>query len=414
MNEPQLTDRPLKATPAATFLALLMPFGMSSGYVSVTLGFMLAKAHMPTAAIAVIVSYSVWPQTWKVFWAPLVDTTLNAKTWYVIGASLTGLTILGLSIAPATIQNAGVLTFLVIVSSLASTLVSQSSELFMAHGVADERKGAVSGWSQGGGLGGAGIGGGVGLFVAQHVAAPWVSGGVLALMCIACCAGLLLVDEPVRAPRRPHYVESLWELLKDVWSVASSRPGLLVLILMLLPIGSGGASNLWSAIATEWHAGADIVALVTGVVSGVVTMAGAVAAGYACDRMDRRTAYCLFGVALAAVDVAMALSPRSPIVFIIATLGYAAVLGACYAAYSATVLEAIGKGAAATKFNLLAAVSNIPIAAMTAFDGYLHDRHGSNGMLYGEAALAVLAVLLFGAFARATRVMAGTLSVERA
>jgi hypothetical protein len=52
-------------------------------------------------------------------------------------------------------------------------MVSMSSELFMAHGIEDERKGAISGWSQAGNLGGAGVGGGLGLYLAQRVAAPW-------------------------------------------------------------------------------------------------------------------------------------------------------------------------------------------------------------------------------------------------
>lgn len=392
-----------RKTPAAVFLVLMTPFGVSAGYVSVTLAFLLAKAGMPTAAIAAVVSFSIWPQTWKVFWAPLVDTTLGAKTWYAVGAGLTALSILALSATPATLKNAPFLTVLVVVSSLATTLVCMSSELLMAYGIEDERKGAVSGWSQAGNLGGSGIGGGFGLYVAQHVDLPWVSGAALALLCSACCAGLWFVNEPEGHARRRRYVDSFKDLIQDVWSVARSRPGLLVLLLMLLPVGSGGASGLWAAIASEWRAGANTVALVNGVLGGVASLGGAVAAGYLCDRMDRRLAYGLFGLALAAVAVAMALSPRTSLVFIVSTLAYAAVLGACYAGYAAAVLEAIGKGAAATKFNLLASVANIPIAFMTATDGQLHDRYGSNGMLFGEAGFAVLALIGFAIFVRATR-----------
>jgi len=392
-----------RKTPSSLFLLLLTPFGVSAGYVSVTLAFMLAKAHMPTAAIAGIVAFSVWPQTWKVFWAPMVDTTLNAKSWYLIGVVLTALSILALSIAPATIKNAPVLIGLVIVSSLASTLVSMSSELFMAHGIEDERKGAVSGWSQAGNLGGGGLGGGAGLYVAQHVSAPWISGAVLAGLCLVCAVGLLFVDEPQQVARRRRYIETLKALFVDLLSVVRSRLGLLALVLMLLPIGSGGASGLWAAIAGEWHAGAETVELVNGVLGGLASLIGAVAAGFICDKIDRRWAYCLFGGALAAVAIAMALLPRSPMVFIVATLAYALVLGACYAAYSAVVLEAIGKGAAATKFNLMASVSNIPISIMIAADGQTHDRYGTNGMLFGEAGLAILAAIAFGVFVRATR-----------
>ncbi len=389
--------------PAVVFMFLLAPFGAAGGYVGVTLAFLLAKAGMPTAAVAAIGSFAIWPQTWKMLWAPMVDTTLNAKTWYLIGAVLTGLSILALSAAPATIANAPMLTVLVVVSSLASTLVSMSSEVIMAHGVEDERRGAVSGWSQAGNLGGGGIGGGLALVIAEHAPAAWVSGAVLAALCLACAAGLLFVDEPPRQPRSHKYIESLKDLLKDVWAVSRSRLGFLVLLLMLLPIGSGGAQGVWAAIASEWSAGADVVALVNGALAGVASLVGAVAAGFVCDRMDRRWAYCLFGLALAAVAILMALLPRAPWVFVTMTLAYALVLGACYAAYSAAVLEAIGKGAAATKFNLLSAVSNIPIAYMTAKDGELHDRYGSSGMLFGEAGFAILAVIGFGIFVRLTR-----------
>jgi len=40
---------------------------------------------------------------------------------------------------------------------------------------------------------------------------------------------------------------------------------------------------------------------------------------------------------------------------------------------------------------------------MTAADGAFHDRYGASGMLYGEASLAVLAVVGFTIFARLTR-----------
>ena len=41
--------------------------------------------------------------------------------------------------------------------------------------------------------------------------------------------------------------------------------GFVALFLCFLPIGSGAASNLWSAVAADWKASADAVAMVTGV-----------------------------------------------------------------------------------------------------------------------------------------------------
>ncbi|MBO9580680.1 MAG: MFS transporter [Sphingobium sp.] len=385
------------------FLPLFAPFGISAGYVSVTLGFILGKAGLPIAAIGVLVALSVWPQTWKVLWAPIVDTTGNPKLWYGLGAVLTGLAILAMSAIKADAGSIPFLKILIVISSIASTLVSMSTEIFMAHFVPQAAQGRASGWGQAGNLGGSGIGGGIGLLLAEHVAMPWVSGLVLALICIGCWGAVTLLPPAPRGHRHERYLDSLKNVALDVWSVAKSRLGYLALIIMLLPIASGGAQGLWSAVASEWRADANLVALVNGVMGGLVMALGCLLGGYVCDKMDNKAAYALFGIAAGIVAVLMGWSPRTPTMFVAGTLGYALAVGMGYAAYNAIVLEAIGKGAAATKFNLLAAVSNIPIAVMTEFDGWMHDEHGTMAMLYGELALPAATIAVFFLFVAATR-----------
>ena len=76
--------------------------------------------------------------------------------------------------------------------------------------------------------------------------------------------------------------------------------------------------------------------------------------------MDRKFAYALFGVFLSAAALGMAVAARSEAMFIVFTLLYAFVQGFNYASFCAVVLEAIGRGAAATKYNLYASLSNMP------------------------------------------------------
>jgi len=38
----------------------------------------------------------------------------------------------------------------------------------------------------------------------------------------------------------------------------------------------------------------------------------------------------------------------------------------------------------------------VPVTFMPVVDGVLHDRHGTNAMVYGEAGLCVAAAALFG------------------
>jgi len=210
---------------------------------------------------------------------------------------------------------------------------------------------------------------------------------------MACALPLMLLATPHRGAR-PTLRETFGEVARDVWSVVKGRAGVLAIVLMLLPLGSGGL--LWNAIAGEWKVSAGEVALAGGVLSGVISAVAALIAGYVCDLMNRRLAYCLFGAVVAILLIADSVLPRTPNVWLISSLIYQALVAASYAAYSTVVLEVIGKGAAATKFNLMASVSNVPVAAMPLIDGMLHDQHGANAMFYGEAALSVGAALFFG------------------
>jgi MFS family permease len=241
--------------------------------------------------------------------------------------------------------------------------------------------------------------------LAQHVGASWIPGGVLGAVCVLSSIAVLFLDEPPAEHRVTLYRQSVVNVAKDVWSVMRSRMGFLVLVLMILPIGLGAAQNLWAAVAGDWHASANVVALVNGVLGGILSMFGCVFGGYASDVMDRKTAYCAFGVALAICAVIMALAPRTEAMFVVFTSLYAFILGFCYAAFGAVTFEAIGRGAAATKYNLIASVSNISIAYLTMINGWAQARWGSGGMLYIEAVCGVVGVALFAIAAAAARAL---------
>jgi len=394
-DAPDLTPGPAKVNPPTIiFLALLSPFGIPAGYLSVTLGYLLRHGGVSVAAIATMGALSFIPQTWKVAWAPIVDTTLTSKTWYLIGAGLVAVGIFSSSILPPTPASIPLFTVIVVVTGAASTLCSMASETFMAN-LDDHLKGMASGWSQAGNFAGAGLGGGLALWLAENVHPSWVSGAVLGAVVIACCLGLLVVREPPRSHARPSIILTFAEVGRDVWSVIRSRAGILVVILMLLPLGTGALQNLWSSVAGDWRASAGTVELTNGALAGLVSIPGCLIGGWICDRIDRRLAYCLFGLVAGAAVALMALAPRTPAMYVTFVLLYAAVIGACYTAYSAVVLEAIGQGAAATKFNFMASVSNIPIGAFIALEGQWHDKGGSALMLYGEAAAALASVVVF-------------------
>ena len=377
------------------FLFLIIPFGMISGYLSVTLAYVLSQAGVSTGLIAGVIAAGYIPHSWKFLWAPIADTTLSRKTWYLLAAAVSMAGVFAMGAVPATEASLPLLTAVVLVSNLAVTFLAMSVESFMAHGTHDGEKGRAGGWFQAGNLGGQGVGGGAGLWMTQYLADAWMVGAVLAAAGLACCLALRFVLEPQAVHRGGGLVRNVANVLTDLWAVVRSRFGFLALLVCFLPIGTGAASNLWSAVAGDWHASANTVALVNGVLGGIVSAVGCIAGGYLCDRMDRKTAYCAYGVLQALCAVAMALAPRTEFSYIVFTMVYWFITGLTYAAFSAVVLEAIGHGAVATKYNLFASLSNMPIGYMTFVDGQAHDKWGAAGMLYTEAAVAMAGLAVF-------------------
>jgi MFS transporter, PAT family, beta-lactamase induction signal transducer AmpG len=376
------------------FLFLFLPWGVLTGYLGVTLGYLLAQTGVSAEQIAGLIALSFIPQTWKFLWAPLVDTTLSQRKWYVLAALVTSIGIFGLGVLPARSTFLSVITVVMLAAYVAGTFLCMSVESLMAYTVPDSKKGRASGWLQAGNLGGGGFGGGAGLWMAQHLPGAWMAGAVLGVVCMLCCLPLQFVPEPQTSSGR-RFVTDLASILKDLWLVARSHIGFLALLLVFLPIGTGAASNLWSAVADSWSATGDTVALVNGAFGGIVSAAGCIIGGYLSDRMDRKTAYGLYGLFQALCAIAMALAPRSESMYIAFTMVYAFITGLTYAGFSAVVFEAIGLGAAATKYTLFASLSNLPIGYMTFVDGWADTHWGSGGMLHAEAAICLTSLLAF-------------------
>jgi MFS family permease len=379
-------------------MVLILPFGVVSGYTTVTLAYQLREAGVAVAAIAALSAWSMLPQTWKFFWGPVVDITLDQRKWYLISVALSAVGLGAMGFFPPTRAGLAMLTLIAFLASLATTFLGMACESLIAHTTPDELRGRVAGWYQAGNLGGAGIGGGLGLELAQHLPAPWMASVIVAGLCLLSSIALLWSPPPEKAFAETGVLRKLRETAKDVSQIVRQRAGLLALILCFLPIGTGAAPL--AAIAGEWKASDHIVAIVTGVLGGIVSAIGCFVGGWLCDRIDRKDAYVWFGIFQAASGVALGVLTRNEWMFVIGTLIYTFGSGLTYAAFSAFVLEAIGKGAAATKYNVLASLSNAPIYFVTLIDGWSHDKWNSAKMFYVESGMAAVSALVFLILAR--------------
>jgi len=377
------------------FFFFYMPFGIFTGYLTVTLTYQFSRSGVSIQQIAGLAAINLLPQIFKFLWAPLVDTTLSLKKWYLISAVLTASAIFATGIVPVKVSNLLLFSGMILICSFARSFMSAAINGLAAHEIADDQKGKVGGYNQAGNLGGGAVGGGVGLWLAQHTTLIWIPSASLALVCILCCAGLFYITEPISTIRVKGMYQTAKNVLADIWQTFKTRRGLLALILNLLPLGTGAAGFLFAGISKDWHAGADTVALVTGGVGGIATILGCLIGGWISDRINKQKAFVLFSLLQASCCVAMALSPHTVKMYIVWTLGYALVNGFVNGAYAAFCLEASGRGAAASKFELYASASYLLLYFMFWVSGSTYSKWGASGMLNMEAAVALLAAATF-------------------
>ncbi|HVR64078.1 MAG TPA: MFS transporter, partial [Polyangia bacterium] len=379
------------------YFVLFLPFCTPSGYVAVALGFLAPERGISVAGVSELVAMTVLPQTYKFLWAPLVDVLSTRKRWYLGASLVSALTLAALGLVPLAPASLPILEALIFANSVASAFLAMAVEGIMANVTAEADRGRAAAWSQAGNLGGYALGGGLGFHLVRTLPREWMAPAFLALASLACCVALLPLPEPAKIAGAAG--ARLKAVFREVWQVIWSRQGALALPLCFLPMGASAAAQLFSAVAREWHASPSLVELMNGWLSGVIMIAGCLLAGRVSDAMDRKAAYAAAGGVLAAFALVMAFAPQTPFTYGLLCIGYSLATGLCYGTFTGFVLELSGGAAAATKYNVFASLSNIPIWYMTRLDGWTADRHGALRMLLVDAAagfvgIAALAVVL--------------------
>jgi MFS family permease len=217
---------------------------------------------------------------------------------------------------------------------------------------------------------------------------------VVAAMMVIPSLAALWIDEPVRPPATARQV--FHDTLGDVGRVLFSKTGITGIALCLSPVGTAALANYFGGMSDAYDVGPYTVAMVTGIVASALNALGAGITGYLCDRFNRRVLYLASGALTAVCGIAMALSPRAPLTYIVGVSAYALVTGFCYAAFTSTVLETIGKAgkSAATQYALFVAAGNAAITYVGLIDTRFNEHHGVQGVIASDAALNIAGVVI--------------------
>jgi MFS family permease len=399
MDETRAAPHPI------VYTVLIAPFGATFGFVSVALAFLATRHGLTVQQGAELIAVGLFPNVWKFFWAPVADTTLSRRRWYLLSCVLCAAGMLAMAAVPLGPATFHLMQGVILVTAVAATFLGFAVEAMVAHLTPPADRGRVSGWFQAGNLGGTGLGGGVGLWLLTSLPGGWWAGVVLAGLTLACAAALPLLPDVVAESRGTSMGAAIRNVGADLWQVVRSRDGVLSAVLCFVPVGTGAAAGVLTqaTVAAHWGAGVQEVELVQGVLTGIISMGGCLLGGYACRFLGARTAYAMFGGLMAAVTAAMSVAPATSFTYVSYSLAYALVTGLCYAAFSGFVLDTIGAGNAATKYNGYASLSNAPIWYMGLVLAATETRLGPKGMLLTESACGLLGILVFAAAAASWR-----------
>src|SRR5262245_448333 len=107
----------LRPPPPIAYAILILPFGALGGYVSVAIAFLCTRYQLTVEDGALLVASGMLPHVWKFLWAPIVDTTLSRKRWYLISAALCAVGITVMSAIPLRKENLHLLQGIVFVAN---------------------------------------------------------------------------------------------------------------------------------------------------------------------------------------------------------------------------------------------------------------------------------------------------------
>lgn len=389
-EEPQTAGRPM---PGAWIVGLaLFPFGLVAGFTITALPFLLTHLGVNLGRVAAISATVMSPTFWGFLLQPMMDTGLTRRAYAWIMAT-TAAVCVSAALFVLSPSHLGPVTVLLLVGELSIVLYSGALGGWTAQFTPDHLRGSVSGWTNVANLGGGALGSLAVMSLVPHIALHWLGLG-LGVCIILGAAPIMLFPEPVKSSFR--FRQIFTDAMKATWRACKTKEVLTGFCLFLVPASAEAAINLFSGMGNDFHTSATTVVWVTGGGCAITASIGALLGGYAANRFSRGYLYLGAGLTTSIVSIAMALTPHTPLAFILGALIYNGIAGVAYAAFNALGFQLVGQESpvASTQLGLFAAATNFAIVYMTWADGLGYKHFGVRGLLLTDGLASMVSASL--------------------
>jgi PAT family beta-lactamase induction signal transducer AmpG len=223
----------------------------------------------------------------------------------------------------------------------------------------------------------------------------WVAA---ALIAVPAFSALAAPEQPrEKGPDIKQTFAGIWQEFKTTFLRWRAVP---YTLLMLFPISTGAAIGLLPGIAQDYQVTGQQMAWMNGLAGALLTAAGSFSATLIPARIRASVAYLSLAMVNAATLSILWLGPLSPSTYFVGATLYLFTIGACFAMFTAVVLEFLGQSgkSGSGRYSIINSLGNIPVAYMIALDGRGGKLWGARGVAGTDAVIGAIGAAILLAY----------------
>ena len=379
------------------FGLLIAPMAvLSNGLISGALSYLLRRQGVGIGRSSEIIALLILPQSIYFLWSPITDFWIRRRTWLIVGAVGSALTLVA-AFHGGRLDTPSAVTLMFLSACFGQLIVSSCGGMMgTLHSELNRRR--ASSFYQAGSL----AFGALGIFALASLAEKfsmgplgWITAALIALPSLAALA----------APEQAQQLEEgirqtfacIWREFKDTFLCWRAVP---YTLLMLFPMCSGAAIGLLPGIAQDYGLSGQQMAWMNGIGGALLTATGSLAATFIPARTRASVAYLCVGLVNEATIAILWLGPLRPSTYFVGATLYLFTIGACYALFTAVVLEFLGRSgkSGCARYSIINSLGNVPVAYMTAVDGRGGKLWGARGLAGTDAVVGAIGAAILLAY----------------
>ncbi|HEX3374755.1 MAG TPA: MFS transporter [Edaphobacter sp.] len=391
LNPPTKKERPW------LFGLLIAPNAvLAYGIIAGVLSYLLRRQGDGIGRSSEIIALLILPQSIYFLWSPITDFWIRRRSWLIVGAIASALS-LAAAFHTSRLDTPAAVALMFLSACFGQLIVSSCGGMMGTLRSEATRRKASSVYQAGALAFGA-----LGVFALARLAERmgmgplgWIAAALIALPSLAALAA------PEQPPEQKQRIREtftcIWHEFKATFLRWRAVP---YTLMMLFPMASGALIGLLPGIAQDYHVSGQQMAWMNGLAGALLTASGSLAATLIPPRIRASVAYlsvCLFNEALLLI---LWLGPLSPSTYFFGATLYLFTIGACYALFTAVVLEFLGQSGrtGCGRYSIINSLGNVPVVYMTALDGRGGKLWGARGLAATDAVVGGIGAAILLAY----------------